>query len=93
MEIFRSARLKALSHICIDNPYLFDDVDEEFANTSIYDELKKMAPVLDETIAACDWDDDLYWGCSKVFVPIFTEKGLCFSFNALNSNEIYTNKY
>lgn len=69
------------------------DYDEEFANASIFDVFAEMAPILNDTMRACLWkgdgDDDT---CSNLFVPILTEEGLCFSFNALNSNETYTDE-
>lgn len=63
------------------------DYDEEFANTSIYDELKEMAPTLEDTVP---WS--IFTGGTSEYVSIVTEEGLCFSFNALNSNDIYTDK-
>lgn len=68
--------------------------DEEFVNSSIFDMIEEMAPILNDTVRACslkDYDNDDT--CSRLFVPISTEEGLCFSFNALNSDETYTDKY
>lgn len=69
------------------------DYDEEIANASIFETFEEMAPILNETLTVCalkeGQSDD---SCSRLFVPISTEEGLCFSFNALNSAEIYTDK-
>lgn len=55
--------------------------------------IEEMAPVLSDTIRACRWknygDDNT---CSDLFTPVLTEEGLCFSFNNLNWDEIYTDK-
>lgn len=91
MEIFRSARIQALSHLCVEE-YMFD-YDEKYAKASIFNVIEEMAPDLNDTLRVCLWkedgDDDT---CSQLFIPILTEDGLCFSFNALNSNETYTDK-
>lgn len=88
--LYRVERIQALSHVCVD-AYMFD-YDEEFANASIFDTLADMAPSLNETVRVCTLKEDDNDTCSELFVPISTEEGLCFSFNALNSNEIYTDK-
>lgn len=72
------------------------DYDEELANASIFETFEEMAPILNDTLRVCamkdDDTDDTDDTCSRLFVPIPTEEGLCFSFNALNSDEIYTDK-
>lgn len=59
---------------------------------TIYDVIEDMAPQFNETFLACQWQgkvDD----CTKYIVPVFTEDGFCFSFNALNAHDIFTEEY
>ncbi|XP_031636172.1 pickpocket protein 28-like [Contarinia nasturtii] len=77
-------RVNALAQVC---PYLPGQIelDDDFANESMYNTLRDIAPNLE--VFLCRWH---FKDCIKNFKPMFTEKGLCFTFNALNSHEIYT---
>lgn len=81
--------MRALAHIC--QFALLDSVafQEPFTNGSIYSIIEQMAPTLNDTLLGCMWQYSL-GRCSDLFVPILTEEGVCFAFNALNSHEIYT---
>ena len=87
------ARVHALSHICLNLWTKFNTSTEDFVNASVFDMIEDMAPNLIDTIRACRWkgfgDDNT---CSDLFVPVLSEEGLCFSFNNLNWDEIYTDK-
>lgn len=80
----------------MDNYFLFGDVvqwfDEKYANDSIYDIIQEIAPNLEDSMFACKWQDR-FVPCSQLVVPILTENGLCFTFNAINSHEIYSDEY
>lgn len=82
-------RLKALAHVCPLLPHLIP-FDDNFTNGHIYDTIQDIAPTIGESL--CNW-----WGrdinCSQLLVPILTEDGLCFTFNGLNSDEIYTDQW
>lgn len=92
-NLFRSNRIRALPHICENLFSKFYDFDEQFVNASVFDMIEEMAPTLNDTFRKCRWKNvGNVSTCSDLFVPILTEKGLCFSFNALNWNEIYTDK-
>lgn len=83
--------MRALFHICpnidlIEPP----DNDDQFTNNSIYEIINDMAQSIKDITFKCNWKEKLYKTCSDILKPIFTDDGLCFAFNALNSNETYT---
>lgn len=83
--------MEALSHICEFDAVILNKLEPSSLNESIYQLLYEMAPTLNETLATCMWQNQEI-SCADHFQPTFTEKGLCFTFNALNSREIYTNQ-
>lgn len=88
--LIRSEQLEALSHICatIHNRIKPHDA---FVKNSIYNLIEKVAPSLEDIIQKCRWQQKNV-NCVDYFTPIITNKGLCFAFNALNSNDIYTDQ-
>lgn len=64
---------------------------DEFADDSILSIIKEMAPQLNDTIVMCRVFD-LDRECSDIFFPIFTEVGLCYTFNVLNMNDLLTDE-
>lgn len=65
--------------------------NETFINDSIYAEINDMARSFDETFIECSSPNG-NGDCLDSFIPIYSEEGLCFSFNALNSHEILTDE-
>lgn len=63
----------------------------EFADEWIYDVMTDIAPTFRDTVEFCVWRLKTI-NCSDYFVPMLTEIGHCFAFNALNSHEIYTDE-
>lgn len=84
-------RLNALTHICPILPHLIT-WNDSFTDESIYDTIQNIAPYLHPSETRCLWTRYLK-PCSELFVPVLTEDGICFTFNALNSHEIYTDEY
>lgn len=83
-------RTEALAHIC---PHLLSDVNssdkykfqKKFADKSIHDVIHNMSSPTIELQPASDeipLDD--------IITEIWTEEGICYSFNALNSRDVYT---
>lgn len=66
-------------------------LEEKFANDSIYEVLEDLAPNRDYTINACQWQQKKV-NCIEYMSPIMTNHGVCFSFNALNSQDMYTDE-
>lgn len=90
-------RLLALIHICeLDEFYfesiIFKHLDEKFTDQSILGAIQDMALSSLDTLAKCSFQQKAI-DCAELFVPIFTDQGLCFAFNALNSHDIYTEEY
>lgn len=86
-------RLEALSQICNLIPELLDyekrtDLDP-FINETMYQTLAEMAPTMNDSFNQCWWQSKME-NCSSLIGPVMTEEGLCYSFNALNSHDIYT---
>lgn len=84
----RDPGLQALAHICYNFPQMIEFHDD-FTSETIYDTITKLAPQINETLLFGYWRKDSF-GCCDNFAPVFTGQGLCFAFNSLNSNEVYT---
>lgn len=66
---------------------------KNYETEGIYQFLEDMAPKLSRTILMMHWQNKMEFTRSEYFVPVLAENGLCFTFNALNSREIYTEQY
>lgn len=92
VHICRWIRVDTLIQFC---PFFRNDavqIGTKFVNESIYDVITDMAPNFDYVMLSCRWHYQ-FESCSKHFVPLLTEDGLCFAFNALNSHEVYTKEF
>ena len=54
--------------------------------------LFQMAPKFNDILIVCKFQNTLI-DCSDVFAEVMTEEGLCFIFNDLNIENLYTNEY
>lgn len=69
-----------------------DEHADEYADESILSIVQDLAPKQNDTFVHCKFlnrDTD----CSRIFTPIFTEVGLCYTFNSLNMREMVTNQW
>ncbi|XP_031627362.1 pickpocket protein 28-like [Contarinia nasturtii] len=67
--------------------------DRNFSSEHIYDLIEMIAPTSDNSMIFCLWKataTDV--PCGNIIVPVLTEDGLCFSLNAMNSHEMYTER-
>lgn len=76
------------AHIATDN----FDIGKNHTNRTIFDVIQDVAPSFNDTMFFCKWRND-YPRCSDIFRPVLTEEGVCYTFNALNSRDIYTAEY
>lgn len=74
---------------------LVDDIitmlPDAHVDNGIWQTIKEIALDQNETFVFCrifDRKDD----CEKLFRPVVTEAGLCYTFNSLNMNEMITNE-
>lgn len=63
----------------------YDDIEPP-ENQTLYETIEKIAPDENATISHAMWFSNRR---QIDFKPIFTDEGRCFSFNAINSKEIY----
>lgn len=83
--------MEILAHICRFYQPVHGHLKDFFLNESMYRTMRDMAPTCNETLYYCSWRNRAR-PCNELFQPVFTERGLCFAFNALNSHEVYTNE-
>lgn len=81
--------MDAAAHLCDAHLVSGLGLDQNVADTSIFDTINDISPSIGDSMAFCRWRRGLDV-CSSFFKPILTEHGLCFTFNALNARDIYT---
>lgn len=88
---FRQAKINALAHVCTFHEPVLDQSREKFTDDSIYDIIQDISPTFNDTMFGCQWNYKKV-ACEDLFTSVFTSDGLCFSFNTLNSEDVYNNR-
>ncbi|XP_031628298.1 pickpocket protein 28-like [Contarinia nasturtii] len=84
-------QMQSVLQIC--DPHLTENfsLDQEFASNDIYSIIKNLAPNMFDTLFYCKWRNKFSF-CYEHYKPVLTEEGLCFTFNALDPWDIYTDE-
>lgn len=64
---------------------------ENYTDSSIYDTLYNILPEYEDMLYLCKFMDRTA-SCNNYLYPYLTEYGVCFSFNTLRADDIYTNE-
>lgn len=93
MEFFRLQFMRAAIQTCSDmfGVEMRNHFNDNFTDNSILSTIAQMAPTLFDTAAMCQLFQQIS-NCQEILFPIYTEEGLCFTFNSLNINNILTNE-
>lgn len=83
--------MEPLLHICEFLDIKYAKFGSKFTNESIYEIIQNVAPSFNKTLTACKWQFKIY-NALELFAPVLTGEGVCFSFNALNSRDIFTDE-
>lgn len=84
--------MKALANICEFTLPGHIYHNDNFSDDSIYHTIRDFSISYNDTFIYSLWQTS-YNYFQLTFHPIFTDDGICFSFNDLNSHEIYTDVY
>lgn len=90
--VYRSFLWQILENVCPFRAIYRLPTRYHFFDDSFYFILAELFPFFHEIISECNWNK-LSLPCAKLFQPVWYKEGLCYSFNALNSHEMYREKY
>lgn len=92
-SLFRKNRLSAVLQICSSSlrASLATDKVNMIAQDAIIEYIKKVTLTRDDIFTSCAWLGEPF-ECNKLDL-FLTERGVCFSFNMLNTRSIYKDMY
>ncbi|KAG4078974.1 hypothetical protein HA402_010926 [Bradysia odoriphaga] len=83
------SRLKSSAQVCKTVPKSFLKIGSRNTSSDIYSNLRSIAPKVSDIMYHCDFNGHKTKDCSKFFKEIWTEEGLCYTFNFLNASDLY----
>lgn len=94
MCVCRLEQLEALIQVCDSTMFKRFHLGGNFSDPSIIKTLYEISVKIDQSMdgVPCEWRGNST-PCEELFQPILTEDGFCFTFNSLNSQDIYTDEY
>ena len=81
-------RMEALFQVCDSSHLKYVNLNSSTDPREYIKLLKEMAVPFDEMFSVCLWRFDLI-GCSKLLTEVFTEEGICYTFNMLEGKELF----
>lgn len=78
--------MEALAHDCKNYFFTSDDFNSGLKSHEIWSVLNEINVPMNEVIQNCKWRGE---NCKKYFVPMVTFEGFCYTFNTLNSSEMF----
>lgn len=85
-------RMEAVIQLCDAHTVDNFKIGTAHTNGTLFDIIKDIAPTYNDTMFYCKWRNEDNF-CDAFFRPILTEEGVCYTFNALNSRDIYKKEY
>lgn len=81
--------LEALAQICVPDLLSDDKIGSGLKTHEIVPLLKSMTSQLDETAYSCIWRNKLGHTCDEYLKEVITEEGFCYTFNLLDSKDVF----
>lgn len=81
-----------LMTVCPYNKHLWNTIEalaHEYIDIDMMLLLHSIAPPIYETIIGCGQEGTWFRGCSSAFRMVYTDQGLCYTFNGISFEELY----
>lgn len=89
LDASQQSLLRSAAQICKAVPSSMLKIGALTTTKEIYTNLRRMAPQVSDIIYHCEFNGHKPSDCSKWFKEVWTEEGVCYTFNMLNASELY----